>query len=74
MALLVWAVAAPGFVPGGASLHNQWSAHGADRETFDLAVKSALGFAVKAGMDQLSKRLTGTPEVFAAARESGENR
>lgn len=28
---------AEGFVPGGASLHNQWAAHGADRETFDLA-------------------------------------
>lgn len=28
---------AEGFVPGGASLHNMWAAHGPDRETFDTA-------------------------------------
>ncbi|WP_216892971.1 homogentisate 1,2-dioxygenase [Nocardia alni] len=28
---------AEGFVPGGASLHNMWAAHGPDRETFELA-------------------------------------
>ncbi|MFD6893526.1 homogentisate 1,2-dioxygenase [Rhodococcus sp. NPDC060086] len=33
---------AEGFVPGGASLHNQWGAHGPDRETFDLASAAEL--------------------------------
>lgn len=33
---------AEGFVPGGASLHNQWSAHGADRETFEMAGEADL--------------------------------
>lgn len=33
---------AEGFVPGGASLHNQWGAHGPDRETFDLATAADL--------------------------------
>jgi homogentisate 1,2-dioxygenase len=29
--------AAAGFRPGGASLHNNWAAHGPDLETFELA-------------------------------------
>ena len=33
---------AEGFVPGGASLHNQWGAHGPDLETFDLATSAHL--------------------------------
>ncbi|BDB58790.1 MAG: homogentisate 1,2-dioxygenase [Rhodococcus sp. (in: high G+C Gram-positive bacteria)] len=33
---------AEGFVPGGASLHNQWGAHGPDVETFDLATSAEL--------------------------------
>jgi hypothetical protein len=47
--------------------------HGTIRQTFDLALKSALGFAVKAGMDALTKQLTGKPEVLQAAREATEN-
>ena len=31
-----------GFVPGGASLHNMWAAHGPDRETFELASAAEL--------------------------------
>jgi len=33
---------AEGFVPGGASLHNMWAAHGPDRETFDAASAAEL--------------------------------
>ncbi|MFZ2173768.1 MAG: homogentisate 1,2-dioxygenase [Rhodococcus sp. (in: high G+C Gram-positive bacteria)] len=33
---------AEGFVPGGASLHNMWGAHGPDRETFDRATTAEL--------------------------------
>ncbi|WP_420749185.1 homogentisate 1,2-dioxygenase [Rhodococcus sp. O3] len=33
---------AEGFVPGGASLHNQWGAHGPDLETFELASAAEL--------------------------------
>ncbi|MGB3771071.1 MAG: homogentisate 1,2-dioxygenase [Rhodococcus sp. (in: high G+C Gram-positive bacteria)] len=33
---------AEGFVPGGASLHNMWGAHGPDQETFDLASDAEL--------------------------------
>ena len=33
---------AEGFVPGGASLHNMWAAHGPDRETFDTASTAEL--------------------------------
>nr|WP_245659880.1 homogentisate 1,2-dioxygenase [Nocardia gamkensis] len=33
---------AEGFVPGGASLHNMWAAHGPDRETFDKASTAEL--------------------------------
>jgi homogentisate 1,2-dioxygenase len=33
----VYDAKAEGFVPGGASLHNMWSAHGPDAETFDKA-------------------------------------
>ncbi len=33
---------AEGFVPGGASLHNMWAAHGPDRETFDMASAAEL--------------------------------
>jgi hypothetical protein len=47
--------------------------HGTVRQTFDVALKSALGFAIKAGMDALTKQITGKPEVIAAAREAGEN-
>ncbi|HLA63531.1 MAG TPA: hypothetical protein VK610_03840 [Rhodothermales bacterium] len=43
------------------------------REAMDLALKSALGFGVKMGMDMLSKHLTGTPEVFTAAEEASDN-
>lgn len=49
------------------------SARGMVRETLDLAVKSALGFAVKTGMDVLAEKLTGTPEVFAAVEEVEQN-
>ncbi|SFA61572.1 homogentisate 1,2-dioxygenase [Rhodococcoides kroppenstedtii] len=31
---------AEGFVPGGASLHTMWGAHGPDRDTFDLATRA----------------------------------
>lgn len=33
---------AEGFVPGGASLHNMWGAHGPDLETFDTASSADL--------------------------------
>ncbi|TQF74936.1 homogentisate 1,2-dioxygenase [Rhodococcus spelaei] len=33
---------AEGFVPGGASLHNMWGAHGPDRETFERASAAEL--------------------------------
>jgi homogentisate 1,2-dioxygenase len=33
---------AEGFVPGGASLHNAWAAHGPDLETFERASSAAL--------------------------------
>lgn len=33
---------AEGFVPGGASLHNMWSAHGPDQETFEKATAAEL--------------------------------
>ncbi|WP_067677788.1 homogentisate 1,2-dioxygenase [Nocardia miyunensis] len=33
---------AEGFVPGGASLHNMWAAHGPDRETFETASAAEL--------------------------------
>lgn len=33
---------AEGFLPGGASLHNMWGAHGPDQETFDLATAADL--------------------------------
>ncbi len=46
---------------------------GAVRQSFDLALKSALGFGVKAGMDLLTKQLTGKPEVIQAAKEAAEN-
>ncbi len=48
-------------------------ARGAIREGFDLALKSAMGFGVKMAMDMLSKRLTGTPEVFTATQEASDN-
>lgn len=46
---------------------------GTIRETFDLAVKSAIGFGVKMALDMLSERLTGTPEVFTAAEEAADH-
>jgi len=33
---------AEGFLPGGGSLHNSWSAHGPDRDTFERASAAAL--------------------------------
>ena len=33
---------AEGFVPGGASLHNVWSAHGPDAQTHERATKATL--------------------------------
>ena len=41
------------------------------RQSFDLAVKSAVGFGLKAGLDMLTKQLTGKPEVMEAVAESG---
>ena len=38
-------------------------------ETWDVAVKSALGFGVKAGLDTLAQRITGQPELFRAVEE-----
>lgn len=48
-------------------------ARGAVREQLDLAFKTAMGFALKAGMDQLTKKLTGKPEVFQAAKDATAN-
>jgi homogentisate 1,2-dioxygenase len=38
----VYDAKAEGFVPGGSSLHNSWSAHGPDAETFERASSAAL--------------------------------
>ncbi|HVV13403.1 homogentisate 1,2-dioxygenase [Amycolatopsis sp.] len=38
----VYDAKAEGFVPGGASLHNMWSAHGPDAETFEKASNAEL--------------------------------
>jgi len=38
----VYDAKAEGFAPGGASLHNAWSAHGPDRATYDKAVAEEL--------------------------------
>ena len=38
----VYDAKAEGFLPGGASLHNMWSAHGPDAETFDRASTAEL--------------------------------
>jgi homogentisate 1,2-dioxygenase len=38
----VYDAKAEGFLPGGASLHNSWSAHGPDAETFARASNAAL--------------------------------
>ncbi len=46
---------------------------GSIHETLDLAVKTALGFGVKTGMDLLTKKLTGKPEVFQAAKDATES-
>ena len=43
------------------------------RQSLDLAIKSALGFGMKAAMDTLTKHLTGKPEVIQAAAEAAEN-
>lgn len=42
-------------------------------ETFDVAVKTALGFGVKAGMDALVKRFTHQEELFSAVKEAKDN-
>ena len=38
----VYDAKAEGFVPGGASLHNAWVAHGPDAETFERASNARL--------------------------------
>jgi homogentisate 1,2-dioxygenase len=38
----VYDAKAQGFLPGGASLHNSWSAHGPDAETFEKASAAKL--------------------------------
>ena len=38
----VYDAKAEGFLPGGSSLHNMWSAHGPDKETFDKASNAQL--------------------------------
>jgi hypothetical protein len=42
-------------------------------ETFDVAFKTAAGFAVKTGLDHLAKRFTHEDELFAAAKAVKEN-
>lgn len=42
------------------------------REAVDVAVKSAVGFAAKAAMDQVTKKLTGHEETFAAVADAAE--
>jgi hypothetical protein len=41
-------------------------------ETFDVALKTALGFGVKTGLDRLAKRFTGEDELFSAVEEVKE--
>jgi homogentisate 1,2-dioxygenase len=38
----VYDAKAEGFLPGGASLHNSWTSHGPDRETYDAASTAEL--------------------------------
>ena len=40
------------------------------RESVDLAIKTALGFGVKMGLDLLAKKLTGQREVFDAVQDA----
>ncbi len=40
------------------------------RQAVDLAVKSAIGFAIKAGTDQLTQKLTGKTDTVAAVAEA----
>lgn len=42
------------------------------REVVDVAVKSAVGFAAKAAVDQLTQRLTGHEETFAAVADAAD--
>jgi hypothetical protein len=42
-------------------------------ETFDVAFKTAAGFAVKTGLDFLAKRYTHKDELFSAVKEVKEN-
>lgn len=41
-------------------------------ETWDFAVKSALGFGIKTALDQLAQRLTPEDELFHAVEEAQE--
>lgn len=43
------------------------------REAVDVAVKTAVGFAAKAAMDQVTKKLTGHEETFAAVADAAES-
>jgi hypothetical protein len=42
-------------------------------ETFDVAFKTAAGFAVKTGLDLLAKRFTHQDELFSAVKEVKDN-
>ena len=43
------------------------------RETLDVALKTALGFAVKVALDRLAQRYTNEDELFSAVKEVKEN-
>lgn len=45
-------------------------ARSSTREAIDVAVKSAVGFAAKAAVDQLTQKLTGHEETFAAVADA----
>jgi len=49
------------------------AAAGAIRSSFDMALKSAVGFGLKAGLDMLTKQLTGKPEVLGAVSDASES-
>lgn len=42
-------------------------------ETFDIAVKTAMGFGVKTALDRLAERFTHEDELFAAAKAVKDN-
>lgn len=64
----VYTPSAPQTTAGAASAQAKSSV----RQAVDLAVKSAVGFAIKAGTDQLTQKLTGKKDTLTAIAEAPE--